>query len=48
MNHIELVETAKEAIQKVFSDTSVPQSDTRASLEELRDYLDELLDTLPD
>lgn len=35
------------SIREFFSDTSVPSSDTRMYLEDLRDIIDELLDTLP-
>lgn len=35
MTHNELVKEAKEAIEAVFSDTTVPTSKTRESLEEL-------------
>ena len=47
MNHIELIATAEEAIKAVFGDTSVDQATTRNSLEELRDRIEEMLDTLP-
>lgn len=48
MKHIELIETAKEAIKAVFADTSVPSSQTKESLEELRDEIDMLIDTVND
>ena len=35
MTHEELVQAAKDAINAVFSDTTVPQSTTMESLEEL-------------
>lgn len=46
MNHIELVESAKEAIDKVYSDTSVDKETTIDSLKELQDAIDEKLDVL--
>ena len=45
-NHKKLVEDAKEAIKKVFVDTDVSQSDTRSSLKELVEYIDEFSQTL--
>lgn len=45
-NHIALIENAKSAIGRVFSDNSVVPSDTRESLEELREYINELLESL--
>ena len=47
MNHKEKVEAAIEAIKAVFSDTDVPQSATRESLEELQGEIEIMLDTLP-
>lgn len=44
--HEELVERAIEAVKKVYSDASVDQAVTKASLEIIRDELDVLLDTL--
>ena len=44
--HARLVRAAKAAINEVFSDRSVEQSRTRESLEELRDEIDSLLETL--
>ena len=47
MNHIELTETALEAIKAVFGDTRVDQVTTRESLEELQGEIEIMLDTLP-
>jgi hypothetical protein len=47
MNHTELTVTALESIKAVFGDTSVDQATTRSSLEELRDEIEVMLDTLP-
>ena len=46
LSHIELVNEAKEAINKVFGDSSVDKETTRESLEELRELIDENLDAL--
>lgn len=46
--HEELLRAAKDAINALFSDTSVPQSTTRASLEELQDEIESALDSLED
>jgi predicted RNase H-like HicB family nuclease len=46
MDHDELLEAAKEAINKVFGDMNVSKDKTRKSLEELRDDIKTLLDTL--
>jgi hypothetical protein len=46
MTHEQLVEAAKGAIQLVFGDTSVDSETTKASLEELKEELELLLDTL--
>lgn len=46
MHHIELVETAKAAINAVFGDTSVDRATTRSSLEELSGEIDVMLDAL--
>jgi len=43
MNHEELVEMAKEVINRVFSDTSVSRSATRTSLEGLKEEIDSCL-----
>ena len=40
MAHEDLVKRAKEAINKVFNDTSVEQDVTRASLEELQSEIE--------
>lgn len=48
MNHMQLMENAKIAIDKVFGDTSVPQSTTRESLEELRDEIEMKLESIGD
>ncbi len=44
--HDELVETAKQAINKVFGDRSVSGKQTKESLKELRDEIEIILDTL--
>ena len=41
-------EAALEAINKVFSDQSVSQQETRKSLQSLRDEIDVMLDSLPE
>lgn len=46
MDHVELVQLAKSAIDKVFSDRSVSRADTKASLTELRDEIDVMMATL--
>lgn len=46
--HDLLVDKAKAAINDVFSDTSVPPETTAASLRDLRDEIEIMLDTLPD
>jgi len=46
MTHEDLVELAKAAITKVFSDQSVDRSTTRESLRDLRDDIDTMLETL--
>lgn len=46
MEHEELVEKAKEAINRVFSDQSVSKDITRSSLDELAGEIDTYLDTL--
>lgn len=46
MKHEELLEKAREAIDRVFGDTSVSQSQTRESLEDLRSHIRIQLDTL--
>jgi hypothetical protein len=43
-----LMKEAKKAISAVFSNTSVGQNETRLNLEELKDEIDIMLDTLPD
>jgi hypothetical protein len=42
----ELVNAAKEAIRDVYSDTRVTRAETKERLEDLRDEIDILLDTL--
>lgn len=37
---------ARDAIYRIFSDTSVSQSETRDKLEQLSEHIDQLLDTL--
>jgi hypothetical protein len=46
MDHDDLVEEAKEAINKVFSDKSVPVSTTREDLKDLIDEIEIMLDTI--
>jgi hypothetical protein len=46
MNHDEKLEAAKEAINKVFGDTSVGRETTKKSLEELIGDIEAMLDTL--
>jgi len=45
--HSDLVEIAKTALNEVFSDRSVDQQKTRASLEKLREEISTMLDALP-
>ena len=47
MTHPKLTETAMAAIKAVFGDTAVDQATTRASLEELQEEIEIMLDTLP-
>ena len=46
MSHSKLVQQAKDAINKVFSDTSVPRSKTEESLEELMEEIEGMVVTL--
>ncbi len=46
MDHDELVEEAKQAINKVFGDQSVSRSKTKESLEELISEIEIILDTM--
>jgi len=46
MDHDERIEAAKEAINKVFGDTSVGRETTKKSLEELLSEIEVMLDTL--
>lgn len=46
--HDTLYKQAKEALNKLFSDTSVSQSETKRSLTALRDEIDIYLDCLED
>lgn len=47
MNAHELLRTeAEEAVNKIFSDTSVSQHRTKESLEKLKDYIDERIESL--
>lgn len=46
MSHSKLVEAAKVAINKVFSDTSVPRSKTEESLGELMEEIEGIVATL--
>lgn len=43
-NHDKLLEAAKKAVDSVYTDTSVSLVTTLASLHDLRDYLDILID----
>lgn len=45
-NHIALLHAAKAAISRVNADTTVSPEETKQSLEELREYIDELIDAL--
>ncbi len=38
----------KKAIQDLYGDTSVPSTVTRQSLEDIRDQVEEMIDTLPE
>lgn len=42
----ELIERAQNAITAVFSDTSVDQATTAADLEELQEFIKDMLNTL--
>jgi hypothetical protein len=44
--HEQLLEAAKKAADLIFSDTSVKPIDTRASLVDLRDHTDMLVDAV--
>lgn len=44
--HDELLEEAKEAVNRVFNDKSVPQSTTRESLEALDGEIEIMLESL--
>lgn len=46
MDHEELCEAAKEAINAVFSDQSVSQDETRMSLEDIQGEIGILLDSM--
>ncbi len=46
MSHSDLVQRAKDAINKVFSDTTVPQNKTEDSLQELVDEIESMIVTL--
>ena len=46
VKHDQILEEAKEALARVFSDTSVPASVTRERLEELLDLIEVDLDAL--
>ena len=48
MNHLQLLENAKIALDKLFSDTSVDRETTKVSLEELRDEVDTKIASLSD
>lgn len=44
----DVMQQAKDAINKVFSDKSVSQGETRDRLAELREEIEMLMDTLPE
>tara|TARA_Y100000310_G_C20287793_1_gene625739 strand:- start:62 stop:205 length:144 start_codon:yes stop_codon:yes gene_type:complete len=46
MEHLELVAQAKQAIDRVFSDTTVDRETTKESLEEIQEEIVIMLDTL--
>lgn len=46
-SHNNYVEQARAAIRRVFENTGVPVAATKASLEALRDEIDDLIDALP-
>lgn len=48
MSHEDLVETAEEAIESVFADTTVPPTTVRDSLKSLLDLIKAKLETLGD
>ena len=48
MDHDDLVEEAKQAINKVFSDSSVSRAKTKESLKDLISDIEIILDTLRD
>jgi flagellar basal body-associated protein FliL len=45
---MDLTEETKEAINAVFGDRSVSQFETKERLNELKEYIDDMLNTLPD
>lgn len=46
--HERLLERVRTALEMLFSDTDVSQKQTRVELEELRDWLDERISSLPE
>ena len=48
MNHLELINLAKQALDKVFSDRSVSRQQTKESLEILQEELVFLIDAVTD
>lgn len=48
MDHDELVEEAKQAINKVFGDTSVSRAEAKASLKDIIGDIEVILDTMND
>lgn len=48
MEHLELVSRAKGAIDALMADTSVCRETTRESLEELRELIEDNLNTIED
>jgi len=48
MSQTLLLELAKEAVRELFSDRSVPASETRESLREIAADIEAMLDSLPE
>ena len=48
MDHDELVEEAKQAVNKVFGDTSVSRSQVKESLQDIISDIETILDTMQD
>lgn len=45
-DHMQLIETALEAVEKINSDTSVSQQNTILSLKQIRDEIDLMIDAI--